>query len=379
MNTTTSKTANKGSIAALLKKSKVKKSLNNSANNSETIPQIELSIIKPHPDQPRKTFNEVDLGELSDSIKQHGVLEPIIILPLQDGFHYLAAGERRWRASKIAGKEHIPAIIKDIPVDKLLAIQLIENIQREDIPALEEADAVHTLSKNLGSQKEVCTILGKPKDYVSKMCTVAVLPDYARQAFNDEIIKDVESLNHVSRIQKINDGWARKLVMIATERGRITRKYSAAMLKRAKDESLCPVTPEEWATPTPEPKEDLTAGSEQGEQVQASPASGSEPTSISLEKNTNINDTDSTELETFTESSGTQEASGTAPLPDYTQATPQNVVIEVSVPSMQISGDAVIDLKRVSDNPDIVWVIHDGNNIKVIASAIEIKKVRLNQ
>lgn len=369
------KTANKGSIAALLKKSKDKKSANTTSD--ENISQIALSSIKPHPDQPRKTFDEDKLSELADSIKQYGVLEPIILLPLHDGFHYLAAGERRWRASKIAGKLNIPSIIKNIAPEQLGAIQLIENIQREDIPALEEADAVYSLSQNLKSQKEVCIALGKPKDYVSKMCTVAILPEYARQAFNDEMIKDVESLNHISRIQKIEDAWARELVSIARDRGRITRKFSAAMLKRAKEQSLGPITPEEWENPSPKIEKSAVKISKPNEKE--APKTGTDRAEwdepqpeIDLQ---NIPDFATTTLEP----SQNVAIEIAHKKPSFIPAMPQDVVIEVSVLSLKIADGAIIDLKRISDNPGYAWVIYNGEHISVNTSDIEIKKVRLSQ
>ena len=116
---------------------------------SESIVKIKLDSIKSNPYQPRKYFDETALQELSDSIKEHGVVEPVIVTKEADGFN-LVVGERRLLASRLAGLNDIPAIIKDYAGADLLEVALIENIQRQDLNPLEEAEAYNYLLKEFG-------------------------------------------------------------------------------------------------------------------------------------------------------------------------------------------------------------------------------------
>ena len=107
--------------------------------DKKDIVQIKLSNIRPNKNQPRKEFDEDRIKALSDSIKNVGVLQPIVLKPIEDNNYMIIAGERRYRASILAGKEEIPAIIKDIPIKDIMEIALIENLQREDLNSIEEA------------------------------------------------------------------------------------------------------------------------------------------------------------------------------------------------------------------------------------------------
>ena len=111
----------------------------NSSIESENIKELKLSDIEPNKDQPRKDFDEEKLAELSSSISQHGVLSPILVCEGENGYYKIIAGERRWRASKLAGLKTIPAIIKSSESGKIFEIALIENLQREDLNPIEEA------------------------------------------------------------------------------------------------------------------------------------------------------------------------------------------------------------------------------------------------
>jgi len=144
---------------------------------------IDISRIKPDPDQPRKSLDRKTLKELADSIKEHGLLQPITVeyVDHQDYFKIIN-GERRYEAAKLAGLSEIPCIIKDIDQRARLIHQLIENIQRQDLPILEEAKAIQTLIDNRRienpnySQREAAKELGLPKTYVNEMLTLLKLP-----------------------------------------------------------------------------------------------------------------------------------------------------------------------------------------------------------
>ena len=109
------------------------------------VDKIDINKIEPNNSQPRKNFNEDSLQELADSIKQHGMIEPLIVQQGEKGFYRIIAGERRWRAAKIAGLKEIPVIVKDYTNQEIMEIALIENIQREDLNPIEEAEAFQKL------------------------------------------------------------------------------------------------------------------------------------------------------------------------------------------------------------------------------------------
>jgi len=150
---------------------------------------IDISRIKSDPDQPRKSFDQKTLKELADSIIKHGLLQPISVEYIDDQDYFqIINGERRYEAAKLAGLLEIPCIIKEINQRVRLTHQLIENIQRQDLPALEEAEAIQILLKNKQvdnpkySQREVAKDLGLPKTYVNDMLTLLKLPDDIKQS-----------------------------------------------------------------------------------------------------------------------------------------------------------------------------------------------------
>ena len=114
----------------------------------EQIKQIDISDIKPNPYQPRKTFDENHLNDLADSIKQYGILQPIVLRKTVQGY-YIVVGERRFRASKIAGLKYVSAIIKDLTDEDMMELAVIENLQREDLNAIEEAESYQRLMTDL--------------------------------------------------------------------------------------------------------------------------------------------------------------------------------------------------------------------------------------
>ena len=104
--------------------------------------KLKIMDIEPNRDQPRKIFDEDALAELADSIAKHGVIQPLLVRPMPDGSYQLVAGERRWRASRMAGLTEVPVVIKELSDDEAMALALIENLQREDLNAIEEAQGI---------------------------------------------------------------------------------------------------------------------------------------------------------------------------------------------------------------------------------------------
>ncbi|HEY7599474.1 MAG TPA: ParB/RepB/Spo0J family partition protein, partial [Candidatus Limnocylindrales bacterium] len=146
--------------------------------------QIALERIEANPDQPRMTFDEAALAELAASIREHGVLQPVLVRPLPGTAHryQLVAGERRWRASKLAGQTDIPALIEQLDDDTALEIGLIENLQREDLSPLEEALMYQRMTAEHGySVRRLAQKIGKDKGYVENRLRLADAPTEIKQ------------------------------------------------------------------------------------------------------------------------------------------------------------------------------------------------------
>lgn len=124
--------------------------------------KLKIMDIEPNRDQPRKIFDEDALAELADSIAKHGVIQPLLVRPMPDGSYQLVAGERRWRASRMAGLTEVPVVIKELSDDEAMALALIENLQREDLNAIEEAQGIKALMDTLSlTQDEAAERVGK--------------------------------------------------------------------------------------------------------------------------------------------------------------------------------------------------------------------------
>ena len=146
-------------------------------NNEEEIQDLNLSDIRPNPYQPRKNFDDKSLKELADSIKENGVFQPIIVRQSVKGYEIIA-GERRFRASKLAKKTTIPAIVRDFSESQMMEVAVLENLQREDLTPLEEAQAYEMLQKNLGlTQEEVSKRMGKSRPYIANYLRLLTLPN----------------------------------------------------------------------------------------------------------------------------------------------------------------------------------------------------------
>jgi ParB family chromosome partitioning protein len=141
--------------------------------------KVPIEFLKPNPRNPRREFADAELKELADSIKQHGVIQPIVVRPVrgaQDRFE-IVAGERRWRASQIAGLHEIPIVPVDVSDSDALEIAIVENVQREDLNAMEEAQGYHALANEFKrSQEDIAKIVGKSRSHVANMMRLTKLP-----------------------------------------------------------------------------------------------------------------------------------------------------------------------------------------------------------
>lgn len=140
--------------------------------------KLKIMDIEPNRDQPRKIFDEDALAELADSIAKHGVIQPLLVRPMPDGSYQLVAGERRWRASRMAGLTEVPVVIKELSDDEAMALALIENLQREDLNAIEEAQGIKALMDTLLlTQDEAAERVGKSRPAVANALRLLKLPD----------------------------------------------------------------------------------------------------------------------------------------------------------------------------------------------------------
>ena len=145
-------------------------------NNDDSVQFIALELIRPNPYQPRKTFEEERLNDLASSIQQHGILQPIVLRQTVQGY-YIVVGERRFRASQLAGLTEVPAIIKELSDEDMMELAIIENLQREDLNAIEEAESYKKMMTDLNiTQQEVARRLGKSRPYIANMLRLLQLP-----------------------------------------------------------------------------------------------------------------------------------------------------------------------------------------------------------
>lgn len=154
---------------------------------TEEVVDIPLSELRPNPYQPRKTFDESSLQELAASIERSGVFQPIIVRKSAVKGYEIIAGERRFRASKLAQRETIPAIIRDFDEESMMQVAVLENLQREDLNPLEEAEAYEMLMKNLKlTQAEVAERLGKSRPYIANYLRLLTLPKLVKEMVQDD-------------------------------------------------------------------------------------------------------------------------------------------------------------------------------------------------
>lgn len=151
----------------------------------ESVVELELEKVFPNPDQPRKTFDEDKLIDLAESIKEHGVLQPILVAPRDDKY-MIIAGERRYRASKRAGLKTIPALVRELDEEKVMELALIENVQRDDLSPIEEARAYDVLQRKFGyTQERLSKRMGKSRSAIANSTRLLALPEDVQQMVED--------------------------------------------------------------------------------------------------------------------------------------------------------------------------------------------------
>jgi ParB family chromosome partitioning protein len=180
---------------------------------------IDVDRITSNPEQPRLVFDQTSLDELAASVREHGVLQPILVRPQDDGGFQLIAGERRWRAAKAAGLATIPALVEEIDDDTALEISIIENLQREDLSPLDEASMYDRMVREHGySVRRLAQKLGKDKGYLENRLRLADAPDEVRELVS--LRKD--TLSHAYELMKVEDPKKRKRLAAQVARGELT-------------------------------------------------------------------------------------------------------------------------------------------------------------
>ena len=204
--------------------------------------EVDLGSIVPGPMQPRTHFDEASLQSLADSIRSHGVVQPLLVRR-RDGGYELIAGERRWRAAKLAGLTRVPVVVKEVPDESLLEIALIENIQRENLNPIEEAQAYKKLIEDIGlTQEALASRVGRDRSYITNYLRLLRLPDDLQQ-----LVKE----GHLST------GHARTILALTQpdlQRRMARRIIDDGLSVRATEQMVQRMTDEKPARRTPAPR-----------------------------------------------------------------------------------------------------------------------------
>ncbi|MBQ4104399.1 MAG: ParB/RepB/Spo0J family partition protein [Clostridia bacterium] len=175
--------------------------------SSSSAVKLKLSEIEPNKNQPRKNFDEEALAELSHSIELHGVLQPLVVRPMPDGSYQLVAGERRWRASRMAGLTEVPVVIKELTDAQVAEIALVENLQREDLDPIEEALGYKELAERFDyTQEEISNLVGASRPAIANALRLLTLPE--------------EIITLVSK-KELSAGHARALLTLEDDKAKI--------------------------------------------------------------------------------------------------------------------------------------------------------------
>lgn len=160
--------------------------MENESEDSRSTVALKISELQPNRDQPRREFDEKSLAELADSISQHGILQPLLVRPFLDGGYQIVAGERRYRAARMAGLTEVPVVIRDLSDSETMQLALIENLQREDLTPVEEAKGYKQLMDNYGlKQEEVSRVVGKSRPAIANTLRLLDLPEDILQLISD--------------------------------------------------------------------------------------------------------------------------------------------------------------------------------------------------
>ncbi|MBQ7725968.1 MAG: ParB/RepB/Spo0J family partition protein, partial [Clostridia bacterium] len=194
---------------------------NENAQESESVVTLRLSEIEPNREQPRKNFDEDALAELAQSIADHGLIQPIVVCPTKDGRYRIVAGERRWRACRMAGVDDVPVIIKSADEQTLAELALVENLQRENLNPVEEAFGFRALIDSFGlTQEEVASRMGKSRSAVTNALRLLSLSETELDALRRGVI----TAGHARALLSCDDPDQRAAMLLAAADGASVRE-----------------------------------------------------------------------------------------------------------------------------------------------------------
>jgi len=204
----------------------------NDTENSNSTIALKISDIEPNRTQPRKEFNEAALAELADSISQHGIIQPLLVRPIFGGGYQIVAGERRWRAARMAGISEVPAVIREMSDGEVMELALIENLQREDLNPLEEAQGYQALIETYGlTQEETAKTVGKSRPTITNALRLLNLPKEILDMVNNGKL----SAGHARTLLSFqNPAAMRKAAKLAADQGLSVRELER-MSKKANE------------------------------------------------------------------------------------------------------------------------------------------------
>lgn len=335
--------------------------------------QIDINKLSPGKYQPRRDFDEQALNELAASVKKYGVMQPIIIRPIEDGNFEIIAGERRWRAAKIAGLDTIPAVTKEIDDQTALAMALMENIQRENLNPLEEAEALQRLKDEFKlKNKEVAEVVGKTEKNVSEFLVLLKLPEPLK-ALMDRGTTSAQILGVLNRCYKLDSEATESFV---DGKDAVTYADATAFQKSLK---------------SPEEKKDSESlGGEEGtESSTALPHSEEEQDDMNLSdgEGTGLTDSlespsdllpESAEPESSEAASHREEEQDELAFSDSQSSDPgftvdnKNFVVAVEFEEEEW----FLNVTRKDDDPDFCWIGRDGETVRVRTVALSLLYVQ---
>ncbi|MEW6219407.1 MAG: ParB/RepB/Spo0J family partition protein [Thermodesulfobacteriota bacterium] len=193
-----------------------------------------VGSIRPNPRQPRKLIKPDELEELAASIREKGIIQPLVVRRLDEDGYELIAGERRWRASQLAGLEEVPVVVKDVSPDEALELALIENIQRQDLNPLEEAEAYARLVEELRiTQEEVARRVGKERSTVANYLRILALPDWAKE----DLVNDRLSMGHAKVLLAVDEDEPRRALRDEILAKALSVRQTEARARRLRQQS----------------------------------------------------------------------------------------------------------------------------------------------
>ena len=210
------------------------------SESTQTVTSLPLQKVEPNPNQPRHRFDEEELQALADSISEHGILQPLAVRKMEGGFYQIIAGERRWRAARLAGLQEVPVVVVEADDKTVMELALIENLQRQDLNPMEEAEGYRVLTEEYGlTQEEAAARVGKSRPAVANALRLLALPDEVREL----VEKSELSAGHARAILSLPTKAKQKTAAQRILALRLSVRQAEAMCKRLAAEEKKPEPP----------------------------------------------------------------------------------------------------------------------------------------